>query len=170
MCLMIIVSGAFGVVGAFEIAKGAKMHELNFLHVKHNHSFSNAVEQFQSAETNDTSAIRREILLVRKQPIDCLNMVGLFERRILKLVGTREAITICQQDIELAQQALLSVEAFDSGRIGKDLLVSKLKQAVEGFTANSARFEPLVAQTVTAVSTILVLVVTLKAFLVALSG
>ncbi|MFN3191440.1 MAG: sensor histidine kinase [Aureliella sp.] len=170
MCFMIILSGSFGVIGAFEIAKGAKMHELNFLHVKHNHSFSNAVEQFQSSDASDTSAIRGEILLVRRQPIACLNLVGFFERQILSLVGTREAITICQEDIDLAQRTLLSVDSFDSGRIEKEELVQKLEQAVEGFTENSAKFEPLVAQTVSTVSTILVIVVTLKAFLVALSG
>lgn len=169
MCVLIIASGALGIVGAFALSKGATFHELNFLHVKHNHSFSDTVEDFETdkASAEDLLFIIRKI---REQPIAALRTIGTFEKLILYLSGTSEAITICKRDIALAHSTMLRVESFESGQLTKKELLTSLQKAITDFSTNSEEFEPLATRTVHSITFILILGLTLKAILAAASA
>ncbi|MEO1524172.1 MAG: hypothetical protein AAFX06_01995 [Planctomycetota bacterium] len=51
MCVTVCLSGVLGIVGAWEITKGAEMHQLNFLHIKYNHKFNEEVARFREGAT-----------------------------------------------------------------------------------------------------------------------
>ncbi len=167
---MIVLSGIVGVVGAVEITKCAEMHKLNMRHLKHNHLFADELAAFALDEESTTAGLERELSLVRDQPIDCLDILGPMERAVIHVVGTERAITVCEEDIELADQAFSRVEEFHAGRSSRAGLVAALEQSKAGFTANSVEFEPLVERTVGVVSKAVVSLVILKAIIVGLAG
>ena len=168
--VVIIISGVFGVIGAFEIAKGAKLHELNFLHVKYNHVFSKNVDRFSFDNLDDTEVLARNVRDIRQQPIDCLKVATWFERSFMKLIGTYEAIVLCQKDIELGDKTLINIEQFNNQRIDKEQLETALLDAVAGFDDNSEKFEPYVSKTVSLVLNMMITLIVIKAILVALIG
>lgn len=170
MAIMIILSGIFGVVGAAEICKCARMHELNSLHLKHNYLFAKQSQRFQQNPLATTGDIRRELQLVRKQPVDCLEMIGWVGRNMTRLLGTYEAVEICEQDIQLADRTLAKLTQYDQGTLERPALIQTLQSAEKGFAKNSNGFEPLVAQTVSIISTAVIWLVAMKAFLVGAVG
>lgn len=170
LSIMIVVSGIFGVIGSIQITKCGKMHELNTLHLKHNYLFSNALRAFRDDESPTTEAIKRELILIRQQPIDCLGMLGLMERTVISAVGTYRAITLCEEDLALADDMLAAVDRFEAGGLSRRELVSTLLAAEAGFNNNSVQFEPLVGRTVGAVSTAVLILVVSKAVFVGFCG
>lgn len=65
LSIMIVVSAIFAVVGAIDITKWAKTHELNMLHLKHNYSFSNELRIFRDSANQPVDELRNELVLVR---------------------------------------------------------------------------------------------------------
>ena len=170
LSIMIVLSGILGVVGALQITKCAKMHELNSLHLKHNYLFSHELASFHDDETYPAERIREHLVHIRQQPVDCLGILGLMERAVISAVGTYEAITICENDLQLADRTLAALDAFESGSVSRAELVVALREAEEGFNRNSVDFEPLVERTVDAVSSVVTAFVILKAIFVGLCG
>jgi signal transduction histidine kinase len=167
---MIVLSGILGVIGATEITKCAQMHKLNSLHLKHNYRFANELQRFHQNENVLTKDIRSELELVRQQPVDCLGMLGLLERAMISAVGTYPAISICEKDIALADQTLVALDNYENGKLSKPNLLDALRHAETGFNQNSIEFEPLVDQTVDAVSVFVVGLVIFKAIFVGICG
>jgi len=122
---MIVVSGIFGVIGSIEIMKCGKIHELNTLHLKHNYLFSNAFRAFRDDESLTTEPIRSELSLIRHQPTDCSGMLGPLERTVISAVGTYRAITLCEEDLALADDMLSTLDRFEAGGLSRKEKVLK---------------------------------------------
>ena len=74
LMLIVILTAAevsITVYSAFEIAKGAKFHQLNFLHLKYTHQLTKSVKKIENDLPIDINTIESDILLIRQQPI-CL--------------------------------------------------------------------------------------------------
>lgn len=170
LSIMIVVSGIFGVIGAIQITKGAKMHELNFKHIKHNHLFWKETLDFAEDKSKGVDGIKEELSLIREQPVECLGMAGWLERSVMSLAGTYQLIIICEQDMVLADETKVTIEAYESGELLKSELTDKLEVAVHGFNRASVEFEPLVDRTVNTVSTFVIAFVITKAFFVGICG
>lgn len=166
MSAMIVLSGVVGVIGAIEISKCAQMHELNSLHLKHNYLFSNEVRRFTAYQLPSTEAIREQLLNVRAQPVQCLEMIDWFGKLVTKLLGTDKALAICEQDVMLADLTLEAVSDFNKGLLARSDLLKKLEVAEVEFNNNSVCFEPLVGRTVQAVSTMVIGLTIIKAVFV----
>ena len=167
---IIVIAGVISVVGAFEIAKGAKLHELNFLHVKYNHVFSTNVARFESGFLIDTKTLSANIRDIRQQPIDCLKIATWFERTLMKAIGTYDAIELCHDDLRLGDNILNQVQAYEEKKLTKDQFLTALNTAVSGFTNNSEKFEPFVSRTVSLVLRIMIALITLIAIVATLIG
>ncbi len=170
LSVIMVLSGIFGVIGAVEITKCAKMHELNTLHLRYNHAFWNEMLAFAQNDDHPIAPIKEELLLVRQQPVDCLDLLGPLERAVITLTGNYQSITICEYDVALADQTLAYIDQFEAGQLKRDDLAKKLRSAGERFNLDSIEFEPLVDRTVESVSKTVVTLVILKAILVGLAG
>ena len=117
--LLFIASAILGVFGAWEIAKGAKLHELNFQHLKYNHDFFASVERFAAAAPEDADAIitdiNADLLNIRAQPIGCLEVAGPVERLAMRAIGVYEAIGLCKVDLALADDTIEVVAQYTEG-------------------------------------------------------
>ncbi len=168
--ILFVASAVVGIFGAWEIAKGARLHELNFLHIKYNHILADAVQDFEKTGRTTASDIKEIVHKVREQPAECLNVVGILERGAMRAAGTYEAVRLCHQDIALADKTIAALDAYVYDSISKPEVCAALKAAVQGFSDNSAAFEPLVSKTVNFVFYAMMGLIVLKSVLIAILG
>lgn len=133
---------------AFEIAKGAKFHQLNFLHLKHSTQFSGLVYGIKNGSPIDTSKIEKVILDIKQQPINCIEQINTINKIIMGFIKTIHALEICIKDIEHAENALDSLSKFNKKEITKAQLLSDLTYALQQFNINSENFEAPIHKTV----------------------
>ena len=103
LMLIVILTAAevsITVYSAFEIAKGAKFHQLNFLHLKYTHQLTKSVKKIENDLPIDINTIESDILLIRQQPIDCIEEINPLNYAVMKFINTEKTLTICEKDIE----------------------------------------------------------------------
>lgn len=136
------------VYSAFEIAKGAKFHQLNFLHLKYVHQLSKVVKNIQKNTPIDINNIESDILQIKEQPTRCVDEINYFNHAIMKAINTDHALTICKNDIEIANKALSSIELYKKGKLSRDDFLSTLNVSLDGFNQHSEQFEAPINKTV----------------------
>lgn len=146
--LLTIVEISITIWGTFQIAKGAKFHQLNFLHVKYNEVFSDQIDELYSNTDIDLEAITSTIKLIRQQPYECLERANQLDKIIMKMIGTYQALELCHKDIEDADNALNAILLYKQKQTSRTELVSSLQLSVNEFFENSNKFEAPVTQTV----------------------
>ncbi|MBU2926318.1 HAMP domain-containing sensor histidine kinase [Colwellia sp. 1_MG-2023] len=166
---LIIISSLISIIGAYEIQIGGKMHELNYFHQKYITQLVKTVKSFEvdSVSTND---VRKDIMLVREQPIKCIELIGSFEILIMKLIGTKNILQVCHDDLAVADNLLQKVQEFDAAVFDKKALTHFLYQGINEFEYSGMRFEPLVSKTVRVLFFIVISILITKAFIVPLIG
>lgn len=169
LAIMILIAGVVGVIGAMGIHKGARLHELNTLHVKYNHEFFNTVLNFQAGADN-LGEMRRDIIDVRAQPIGCLDEINTFDELFLEMIGTARAVRLCEEDIALANRTLKAINDYVAGDLSRSELESLLNLAEAGFRSNSEAFEPLVTRTVGLIYLIVISILIAQAIVAPLVG
>lgn len=169
---LVLLSGMLSVFGAYEIQLGSTMHNLNYLHQKHIHILDQQVSAYKSG-TVPLERIQAVVLDIRKQPMACLEVVNVVDRMVMRLLGTHRALELCREDIDLANRtlAMLETHARADGAGGDRLAVVRaLEETIDGFSANSAEFEPLVGRTVSSVFLIVLGMVIIKGLAVPFFG
>ncbi|GAA59491.1 periplasmic sensor signal transduction histidine kinase [Pseudoalteromonas sp. BSi20652] len=146
--LLTTVEVSITVYSAFEIAKGAKFHHLNFLHLKYVNQLAKSVKNIKNDHPIDINTIKSDIMLVRKQPLDCVNEINFFNHAIMKAINTDHALTICKSDIEIADKALLSLDQYKKSELSREAFLLNLNASLDGFNANSEMFEEPIRKTV----------------------
>ena len=168
--IIVFLSGLVGVFGAFQINKGAKLHELNIQHLSSIQSFKLELDNFKSHKSDDLEILKKEILKIRKEPADCLDQIKLIDKIIMKLVGTYETISVCDEDLKAADKILGIINQYKSNSISKKSLYENLDIAFLRFQKSSNDFQPLVADTVDLVFIITLFIFGLKAFALIAGG
>jgi signal transduction histidine kinase len=167
--VLIILSGFFSIIGAYQIQMGGKMHELNYFHQKYITHLVKAVKTFE-ATTSDLNSITQNIRLIKQQPVDCLNLVGPIELFMMKLINTDSAIQVCKDDLEIANTLIESINAYKLNELDKASLLTHLHIGIEGFERSGVKFEPLVGETVKITFFIVISIIIAKAFIVPIFG
>jgi signal transduction histidine kinase/CheY-like chemotaxis protein len=170
MNALIIIAGLLGVFGAFQIAKGARLHELNFLHEKYNHLFFGNVLKFKTEEMNDTSVLKKDLILIRQQPEACLDEINTFDEMVLQMIGTEYALQLCHNDINVANYTIEQIERFEAGDLDRVMLTTMLEKSVTEFRDNSSMFEPYVRDTGLIVLTVSIILIAGKSLLLTIFG
>lgn len=134
--------------GAIQIAKGARFHQLNSLHLKYNDKFTQEIIFFRVTADEDTERLKRAVLLVREQPISCLNEINFLDQILMNAIGTSHALELCYKDLEDTNKVLLEIERFNRKEITKPQLFKSLDDARDNFVENSTQFEAPITKTV----------------------
>ncbi|WP_166420741.1 HAMP domain-containing sensor histidine kinase [Pseudoalteromonas sp. Z1A8] len=151
LMLIVILTAAevsITIYSAFEIAKGAKFHQLNFLHLKYAQQLTKSVNKIENDIPIDINTIESDILLIRQQPIECINEINPLNLAIMKAINTDHMLTICQNDIKIADKALLSVDQYKKGELSRDDFLLNLNVSLNGFNKSSELFEEPIRKTV----------------------
>jgi signal transduction histidine kinase len=168
--VIVFMSGMIGIFGAFQIHKGAKLHELNIQHLNHIQKFKLEVDDFNSGKHNILQNLIDEILEIRKAPSDCLSQIKWIDRVVMKLAGTYNTILVCEQDLIIADNLLNAIDLHSNNSISESILKDRIKIAVRGFQKSSDEFQPLVADTVSLVFFATLTMFILKAIAAVLGG
>jgi len=170
--VLIIISSLVSIIGAYEVQMGGKMHELNYFHQKYITQLVKTVKQFETHSISITSAdeVRKNILLIKQQPVQCIELIGTFELLIMKLIGTKDTIKVCYDDLDIANDLLLKIQSFESNELDKKSLINFLYQGIEAFEHSGVNFEPLVTKNVEILFFIVISILIAKALIVPLIG
>lgn len=147
VCLT-VVEVSFTVWAAFEISNGAKFHQLNFLHLKYAEEFSALLNKSENVGFIDVDELEEAILIIKQQPVDCLEQVTFVDKFIMRRIDTYSVIDLCEQDIQVAEDAITSLDRYTDGQISQRQLIDDLKLASTEFSQNSVQFEEPVTKTV----------------------
>ncbi|CAM2779569.1 sensor histidine kinase [Pseudoalteromonas distincta] len=151
LMLIVILTAAevsITIYSAFEIAKGAKFHQLNFLHLKYAQQLTKSVNKIENDIPIDINTIESDILLIRQLPIECIDEINPLNLAIMKAINTDHMLTICQNDIKIADKALLSVDQYKKGELSRDDFLLNLNVSLNGFNKSSELFEEPIRKTV----------------------
>lgn len=150
---------------AFQITKGATLHQLNSLHLKYNYIFAEQVIDIQQGADIDPTKLISILKDIRQQPIDCLAQVNFLDEFIMRQIGTHYALRLCESDAALANDTLTVVDDYIDGLYSKDQLIDMLSKSSYQFTENSSLFETPITKTVNfIISTMIPLVVVISLF------
>lgn len=133
---------------AFQISKGASLHKLNFLHLKHNATFQNEVLRTESSVEVPTDDLREAVLAIREQPVQAAALVCGLDRFMMERIGTDQAINLIKKDLLDADNALKAISDYENGEIDYEHLIAAMHRASDKFNRNSSLFEEPVDQTV----------------------
>ncbi len=147
VCLTVL-EVSFTVWTAFELAKGADFHRLNFLHLKYQTVFSEELRFINRGRTIDPDRLAMLVSDIRQQPVACLAAVNGVDRSIMRLIRTDSALETCQKDVADADSALNSLALYVDGKLARSGLLSALERAAQAFVDNSNAFELPIARTV----------------------
>ncbi|MBH0040093.1 sensor histidine kinase [Pseudoalteromonas sp. SWN166] len=151
LMLIVILTAAevsITIYSAFEIAKGAKFHQLNFLHLKYAQQLTKSVKKIENDIPIDINTIESDILLIRQLPIECIDEINPLNLAIMKAINTDHMLTICQNDIKIADKALLSVDQYKKAELSRDDFLLNLNVSLNGFNISSELFEEPIRKTV----------------------
>jgi signal transduction histidine kinase len=170
--VLIIISSLVSIIGAYEIQMGGKMHELNYFHQKYITQLVKTVKEFETHSTSISSAdeVRKNILLVKQQPMQCIELIGTFELLIMKLIGTKDILKVCHDDLDIANDLLQKIKKFEDNELDQKTLINLLYLGIDGFEHSGDSFEPLVTTTVEILFFIVISILIAKAFIVPLIG
>ena len=136
-------------VGAtFQISKGATLHQLNSLHLKHNAAFGSLIAKAENGHPMDIPAIRLTLLDLLKQPTTAKELVGPLDRLVMTSIGTDAALELIDQDIEDVNAAIAALDAHGSHQMTTAELIPTLRRSADTLNVNSSLFEGPVTQTV----------------------
>lgn len=167
---LIVFTAVTSLFVCYELNKGATLQELNYYHIKYNQVFTAEAETFKKAEATDLEPLKNSVLSIREQPEACLREMGLLEKIFLNMIGSGDAIDLCQNDIAVADDVLESINRFDSGEISRDALIKDIDYSIEKFQYHSDKFAPTVKRVVNRLFLFILLFSFLKAFSVIVSG
>lgn len=136
---------ALAATGFVQLAKVARFHELNALHLQATHALSEQLGANDVAHELNLQALRAALERVRAQPLHCLREVGPFERIEIHWLGGASLLHLCERDLALAEQTLAAVAAQQAGTLDQAALRRQLTAAATNFRANSDAFVAPVA-------------------------
>jgi signal transduction histidine kinase len=146
--MLTVVEVSITIFSAFEIAKGARFHQLNFLHLKYINQLTKSVKTIKKDAFVDIDRIKLDVLAIKQQPIDCLQEINVLNKMIMEIIGTHQVVTICERDIEVADEVLASIVRYQREDIEYQQFLVGLNDALYKFNVHSELFEEPIRKTV----------------------
>ena len=166
----ILFSAIMSVVVCYELNKGAKLHELNYYHVKYNQEFFKNVNDFKLELLNGPEVLKNNIIDIRYQSEGCLTEIGTIEELFLNAIQAHNAKDLCEKDVEIANKTLLSIKQFENNQLNRDGLLQQLDYSVESFRYHSEAFAPNVDKVVNSLFSFILLFLIIKSISVTVVG
>ncbi|MEO0975299.1 MAG: diguanylate cyclase, partial [Pseudomonadota bacterium] len=85
---------------------------------------------------------------IRQQPIECLQELTVSDRLLMRLAGTSNAVSLCEEDADSADEVLASLAALETGERSEVEVRDLLGEAAQAFVARSFAFEEPISRTV----------------------
>ncbi|WP_435235038.1 putative bifunctional diguanylate cyclase/phosphodiesterase [Psychromonas sp. PT13] len=139
LMLLIIFFSIIVAISTFKVASTSRLNQLNSQHFNHLIEFNELIT-INEKTIPDTDALKVVVKIIQDQPEMCVAIIGSIDRFFMRLIETGNIFSICQNDIELADDFLKSIELFEAGIITESEMKAEINSAYNGFRANSINF------------------------------
>jgi len=143
--VIIAVLCALAITGFMQLAKVARFHELNALHLQAAHALDQQIRATIGAQPK-IDALRQSVTQVRAQPLACLQEAVVFERFEIALLGGEVLLRLCERDLALAERSLADLAAYQAGTLSATELMTRITAATTTFREYSEAFIAPVAE------------------------
>lgn len=137
---------ALVVFGLAQVSKGGHLHQLNTRHAIYSFELHALLEQ-TAGQHLPAKKLVHILEKIRFQPIECLRELGPTERLLMRVAGTLDAITLCEDDIAGADAALAALGELQQGQLTEQEVRAVLSEAAQAFIARSYAFEAPISRT-----------------------
>jgi diguanylate cyclase (GGDEF)-like protein len=145
-------------------------HQLNIRHFKYtnelNALMSVPIIKFSTESPLKTNDIRKSLLQIKQQPIECLDNISSMDRFLMTIIKTDTIIAICKNDLITANQALEALTLYENGSLDDERLQKQLMTTLNEFSQNSIKFEHPVEKTVKFVADITISLIIFSSIIV----
>lgn len=165
---VIIITSIVGILSILEVARGVGFHESNIQHLGLTSKLKENISALEGRSGTRLNEIRQVLTEIRKEPETCLsnkNPIMVFGLKILK---TEDIFTICQDDSDVINEALLLISRYESGTVSEADFLKQFKTYSDTLHGHSFEFRPLVSRTVDILLIIAGIILVLKGLAVTL--
>ncbi|RBW44019.1 hypothetical protein DS885_11950 [Psychromonas sp. B3M02] len=139
--LMLLIT-LFSIIVAFSTLKmsgSARFHQLNSLHFHYVLELNELISK-SNTPIPDTTQLKAIIQNIKAQPEGCIAMPSQLDQMIMRLTDTQSIMTICQNDIDLAEDLLKNIVLYEEGLVSQTHLNQLLTDCYTKFRLNSVEF------------------------------
>lgn len=152
ICVATALFAATLLAGLYQVAKTSHYHYINVLHYKNiavldEHLRSIHAKYGSKIPASAVELLREDVLHIREQPMECLSMMGVVEKALMHLIHTDQALSLCQEDIQVANHVMVVTEEYLRGAIGTPMLLKAYRDAKVAFTEHGRDFLLPISQT-----------------------
>ena len=139
LMLLITLFSIIVATSTFKVAGTSRLNQLNSQHFNHLIELNELIA-INPNTIPDTNALKAAVQIIQDQPKVCVAITGTMDRFIMRLIHTESIISICQNDIEIADDLLTSIASFEAGGITASEMKEDINNAYNGFRTNSINF------------------------------
>ena len=139
LMLLISLFSVIVVACAFKIADAARFHQLNSQHFNYVIELNELIARYPN-KVPDTNVLKDVVKQIQDQPEACVALPSRFDHLLMKMINAESIITICKNDIKIADDLLESVRLFDQGLITSSTMKIDLDTGYQKFRSNSIEF------------------------------
>jgi len=169
LMLLITLFSIIVATSTFKVAGTSRLNQLNSQHFNHLIELNELIA-INPNTIPDTNALKAAVQIIQDQPKVCVAITGTMDRFIMRLIHTESIISICQNDIEIADDLLTSIASFEAGGITASEMKEDINNAYNGFRTNSINFiGPVNKLTdfIVTVSNVMIIILSIVFFLLA---
>jgi len=139
LMLLITLFSIIVAASTFKISQASRLHQLNSLHFNYvielNELMNNTPDGIP-----DTQTLTAVVKNIRDQPAACVAMVGSIDFFLMKLSNTQSIVTICQNDVSVAEDLLNKIALFEKDLISPVEMKTIINDCYLEFRKNSIAF------------------------------
>ncbi|MEO0973532.1 MAG: hypothetical protein AAFX85_10600, partial [Pseudomonadota bacterium] len=88
---------ALVIFGLMQVSKGGHLHQLNARHAIYSFELTTLLEQSEGRPL-PVDELAEIVENIRQQPIECLQELTVSDRLLMRLAGTSNAVSLCEED------------------------------------------------------------------------
>lgn len=136
---VILTFGLMATLGVIQMGKVAHLHKLNALHLRATLALNLAMQAPEFGPER-IAEVRGLLVQIRSYPEECLQSLGFGERLMIRWAGAEVLIRLCEDDLQLADQAITRLDAIATGHALMPSVLSDLRRTCAQFNAHSNAF------------------------------
>lgn len=139
LMLLIALFSIIVATSTFKISQASRLHQLNSLHFNYVIELNELIDNTPNG-IPDTQTLKAVVKNIQDQPAACVEMVGSIDLFLMKLSNTESIVTICQNDVSVAEDLLNKIALFEKDLISPVEMKTIINDCYLEFRKNSIAF------------------------------
>ena len=139
LMLLITLFSIIVAVSTFKGSEASRFHQLNSLHFNYVLELNELISKSKNG-IPETTILKDVINKIKDQPVACMSIPGQLDLLIMELTNTQSIVSICQNDIDVADDLLKNIVLFEEGLVNQAFMKQQLSNSYTQFRFNSVEF------------------------------